>query len=340
MIIDESHVTVPQLGAMYKGDRARKENLVEYGFRLPSALDNRPLRFDEFEKLVPQAIFVSATPRDYEHEHSGKVVEQLVRPTGLLDPAIEVRPATTQVDDLLSEINLRVNVDERVLVTTLTKRMAEDLTDYLSEHGMRVRYLHSDIDTVERVEIIRDLRKGEFDILVGINLLREGLDMPEVSLVAILDADKEGFLRSGTTLVQTIGRAARNLNGKAILYGDKITGSMQYAIDETDRRRHIQSEFNKKHGITPKGIKKAITDILEGAYTDKKTISKSYQKVAEDAAQYASMSPELLMKRIKKLEEKMYQHARDLDFEEAAKVRDEIKHIQNQQLGLDDKKAG
>jgi excinuclease ABC subunit B len=340
MIIDESHVTVPQLGAMYRGDRARKENLVEYGFRLPSALDNRPLRFDEFENLVPQTIFVSATPRPYEHEHSGKVVEQVVRPTGLIDPEIEVRPANTQVDDLLSEINLRVNVDERVLVTTLTKRMAEDLTDYLSEHGMRVRYLHSDIDTVERVEIIRDLRKGEFDVLVGINLLREGLDMPEVSLVAILDADKEGFLRSGTTLVQTVGRAARNLNGKAILYGDKITGSMQYALDETERRRHIQLEFNKVHGITPKGIKKAITDILEGAYTDKSTISKTYQRVAEDAAKYESMSPELLMKRIKKLEEKMYQHARDLEFEEAAQVRDEIKHIQNQQLGFDDTKAG
>ena len=340
MIIDESHVTVPQLGAMYRGDRARKENLVEYGFRLPSALDNRPLRFDEFEKLVPQTIFVSATPRPYENEHSGKIVEQVVRPTGLLDPEIDIRPATTQVDDLLSEINLRVNVEERVLVTTLTKRMAEDLTDYLSEHGVRVRYLHSDIDTVERVEIIRDLRKGEFDVLVGINLLREGLDLPEVSLVAILDADKEGFLRSGTTLVQTVGRAARNLNGKAILYGDKITGSMQYALDETERRRRIQLEFNKEHGITPKGINKAITDILEGAYIDKNSISKSYQKVAEDTAKYASMSPELLMKRIKKLEEKMYQHARDLDFEEAAKVRDEINRIQNQQLGFDDMKVG
>jgi excinuclease ABC subunit B len=340
MIIDESHVTVPQLGAMYKGDRARKQNLVEYGFRLPSALDNRPLRFDEFEKLAPQTIFVSATPRAYEHEHSGKVVEQVVRPTGLIDPEIEVRPVTTQVDDLLSEINLRVKVDERVLVTTLTKRMAEDLTDYLSEHGIRVRYLHSDVDTVERVEIIRDLRKGEFDVLVGINLLREGLDLPEVSLVAILDADKEGFLRSGMTLIQTVGRAARNLNGKAILYGDKITDSMQHAIDETERRRAKQIEFNEIHGITPKGIKKAITDILEGAYTDKNTISKTYQKVAEDTGEYKSLAPELLMKKIKKLEEKMYQHARDLEFEEAGQIRDEIRKMKIYGLGLDDIKAG
>lgn len=339
MIIDESHATVPQLGAMYRGDRARKENLVEYGFRLPSALDNRPLRFEEFEKLVPQTIFVSATPRDYESEHSGKIVEQVVRPTGLIDPEIEVRPVSTQVDDLLSEIILRANAGERVLVTTLTKRMAEDLTDYLSEHGVRVRYLHSDIDTVERVEIIRDLRKGEFDVLVGINLLREGLDMPEVSLVAILDADKEGFLRSGTTLVQTIGRAARNLNGKAILYGDNITGSMKYAIDETERRRKIQLAFNEEHGVKPKGIIKPITDILEGAYTDKSTISKSYKKVAERAAEYESLTPELMVKKIKNLEEKMYQHARDLEFEEAAKVRDEISFIQNQQLGFDKIKA-
>jgi excinuclease ABC subunit B len=340
LIIDESHVTVPQLGAMYKGDRARKQNLVEYGFRLPSALDNRPLRFEEFEKLAPQTIFVSATPRAYETEHSGKIVEQVVRPTGLLDPEIEVRPVTTQVDDLLSEINLRVNVNERVLVTTLTKRMAEDLTDYLSEHGVLVRYLHSDVDTVERVEIIRDLRKGEFDVLVGINLLREGLDLPEVSLVAILDADKEGFLRSGMTLIQTVGRAARNLNGKAILYGDKITNSMQHAIDETERRRSKQQEFNKEHGITPKGIKKAITDILEGAYTDKKTISKTYQRVAEDVAEYEGMTPELLMKKIKKMEEKMYQHARDLEFEEAAQVRDEIHKLKINGLALVDIKAG
>lgn len=340
LIIDESHVTVPQLGAMYKGDRSRKQNLVEYGFRLPSALDNRPLRFDEFEKLAPQTIFVSATPRAYEEEHSGKIVEQVVRPTGLLDPEIEVRPVTTQVDDLLSEINLRVAVNERVLVTTLTKRMAEDLTDYLSEHGIQVRYLHSDVDTVERVEIIRDLRKGEFDVLVGINLLREGLDLPEVSLVAILDADKEGFLRSGMTLIQTIGRAARNLNGKAILYGDKITNSMQHAIDETDRRRAKQIEFNKIHGITPKGIKKAITDILDGAYTDKKTISKTYQRVAEDVAEYKTMTPELLMKKIKKMEEKMYQHARDLEFEEAGQVRDEIHKMKINGLGLANIKAG
>ena len=340
LIIDESHVTVPQLGAMYKGDRSRKQNLVEYGFRLPSALDNRPLQFEEFEKLAPQTIFVSATPRVYETEHSGKIVEQVVRPTGLLDPEIEVRPVTTQVDDLLSEINLRVNVNERVLVTTLTKRMAEDLTDYLSEHGVLVRYLHSDVDTVERVEIIRDLRKGEFDVLVGINLLREGLDLPEVSLVAILDADKEGFLRSGMTLIQTVGRAARNLNGKAILYGDKITNSMQHAIDETERRRSKQQEFNKEHGITPKGIKKAITDILEGAYTDKKTISKTYQRVAEDIAEYEGMTPELLMKKIKKMEEKMYQHARDLEFEEAAQVRDEIHKLKINGLGLVDIKAG
>jgi excinuclease ABC subunit B len=339
MIIDESHVTIPQLGAMYKGDRARKENLVEYGFRLPSALDNRPLRFDEFEKLVPQTIFVSATPRSYEEEHSGKIVEQVVRPTGLIDPEIEVRPVGTQVDDLLSEITLRTAVDERVLVTTLTKRMAEDLTDYLSEHGVRVRYLHSDIDTVERVEIIRDLRIGEFDVLVGINLLREGLDLPEVSLVAILDADKEGFLRSGMTLIQTIGRAARNLNGKAILYGDKITNSMQHAIDETERRRSKQIEFNEVNGITPKGIKKAITDILEGAYTDKSTISKAYKKVAEEVAEYKVMSPELLMKKLKKLEEKMYQHARDLEFEEAAQVRDEIHQLKIHGLGLVDIKA-
>ncbi len=340
VIIDESHVTIPQLGAMYKGDRSRKQNLVEYGFRLPSALDNRPLRFEEFEKLAPQIIFTSATPGKYEAEHSDQVVEQVVRPTGLLDPEIEVRPVATQVDDVLSEIHKRVAVDERVLITTLTKRMSEDLTDYLSEHGVRVRYLHSDIDTIERVEIIRDLRRGEFDVLVGINLLREGLDMPEVSLVAILDADKEGFLRSGTTLIQTVGRGARNLNGKAILYGDKITKSMQYAIDETVRRRQKQIEFNKEHGITPKGIKKAITDIMEGAYTDKQSISNAYKKVAEDRASYESLSPAALMKKVKKLEEEMYQYARDLDFEAAAKLRDEIRTIQISGLGLSDSKFG
>jgi excinuclease ABC subunit B len=339
IIIDESHVTIPQLGAMYKGDRARKQNLVEYGFRLPSALDNRPLRFEEFEKLAPQIIFTSATPGKYEGEHSDQIVEQVVRPTGLLDPEIEVRPVATQVDDVLSEISKRVAVNERVLITTLTKRMSEDLTDYLSEHGVRVRYLHSDIDTVERVEIIRDLRKGEFDVLVGINLLREGLDMPEVSLVAILDADKEGFLRSGTTLIQTVGRGARNLNGKAILYGDKITNSMKYAIDETVRRRQKQMDFNKEHGIVPKGIIKAITDIMEGAYTDKQTIAKAYKKVAEDRASYEALSPSMLAKKVKSLEEQMYQHARDLDFESAAKVRDEIRHIQDQGLGLVDTKT-
>jgi excinuclease ABC subunit B len=339
VIIDESHVTVPQLGGMYRGDRSRKQNLVEYGFRLPSALDNRPLRFEEFEKLAPQIIFTSATPGTYEGEHSDQVVEQVVRPTGLLDPEIEVRPVTTQVDDVLSEINKRVEVDERVLITTLTKRMSEDLTDYLAEHGVRVRYLHSDIDTVERVEIIRDLRKGEFDVLVGINLLREGLDMPEVSLVAILDADKEGFLRSGTTLIQTVGRAARNLNGKAILYGDKITNSMKYAIDETVRRRQKQLEFNKEHGIVPKGIIKAITDIMEGAYTDKQTISKAYKKVAEDRVSYEALSPSMLAKKVKNMEEQMYQYARDLDFESAARLRDEIRLVQDQDLGLADTKT-
>jgi excinuclease ABC subunit B len=339
LIVDESHVTIPQLGAMYRGDRARKENLVEYGFRLPSALDNRPLRFEEFEKLAPQMIFTSATPGKYEDEHADQIVEQVVRPTGLLDPEIEVRPVATQVDDVLSEINKRVAIDERVLITTLTKRMSEDLTEYLSEHGVRVRYLHSDIDTVERVEIIRDLRKGEFDVLVGINLLREGLDMPEVSLVAILDADKEGFLRSGTTLIQTIGRGARNLNGKAILYADKITDSMKYAIDETVRRREKQINFNKENNIVPKGIKKAITDIMEGAYTDRQTISNVYKKVAEDSASYDAMSPELMMKKIKKLEEQMYQYARDLDFEAAAKLRDEIRQIQDRGLGLNESKS-
>ena len=333
MIIDESHVSVPQLGGMYRGDRSRKENLVEYGFRLPSALDNRPLRFDEFEKLVPQIIFVSATPGPYEKELSAQIVEQVVRPTGLLDPNIEVRPASTQVDDLLSEINLRVKSNERVLVTTLTKRMSEDLTEYLADYGQRVRYLHSDIDTIERVEIIRDLRKGKFDVLVGINLLREGLDIPEVSLVAILDADKEGFLRSGTTLIQTIGRAARNLNGKAILYGDDITNSMQYAIDETERRRKKQNNYNEEHKITPTGIKKNIIDIMEGAHTSKKLGNKKIKNI--ERSKLENVSPEFMLKKIKNLEERMYRCARDLEFEEAAKLRDQIEFLQNNFLGFE-----
>ncbi len=328
LVIDESHVSTPQIGGMYRGDRSRKETLVEYGFRLPSALDNRPLRFEEFEARSPQTIYVSATPRAYELEKSGALVEQVVRPTGLIDPQLEIRPVATQVDDLLSEINLHAKSNERVLVTTLTKRMAEDLTDYLTEHGVRVRYLHSDIDTVERVEIIRDLRLGEFDVLVGINLLREGLDMPEVSLVAILDADKEGFLRSEGSLIQTIGRAARNVNGKAILYADKITGSMQRAIDETERRREKQIAYNKAHGITPRTIKKAITDIMEGARPGAPATAKRYAQVAEAIAEYAALSPRQMARRIKQLEEQMYRHARDLEFEEAAKVRDQLKELQ------------
>ncbi|MAC47125.1 MAG: excinuclease ABC subunit B [Oceanospirillum sp.] len=331
LFIDESHVTVPQLGAMYRGDRSRKETLVEYGFRLPSALDNRPMKFEEWEQISPQMIFVSATPGNYEAEHEGQVVEQVVRPTGLLDPEIEVRPASTQVDDLLSEINERVGMGDRVLVTTLTKRMSEDLTDYLSEHGVRVRYLHSDIDTVERVEIIRDLRLGEFDVLVGINLLREGLDMPEVSLVAILDADKEGFLRSDRSLIQTIGRAARNVNGKAILYGDKITGSMQRSIDETQRRREKQIAHNKSKGITPQSVKKNVADILEGAQIPGKKISNKKRKVAEEAVEYQvsadTLSPKDLAKQIGKLEDKMYEASRNLEFELAAKLRDEIQRL-------------
>lgn len=337
LVIDESHVTVPQIGGMYKGDRSRKENLVEYGFRLPSALDNRPMRFEEFEKLSPQTIYVSATPGKYELEHSDQVVEQVVRPTGLVDPQIEVRPVTTQVDDLLSEINKRVVLGERVLVTTLTKRMSEDLTDYLSEHGVKVRYLHSDIDTVERVEIIRDLRLGEFDVLVGINLLREGLDMPEVSLVAILDADKEGFLRSDRSLIQTIGRAARNLNGRAILYGDKITGSMKRAIDETERRREKQQAHNKEHGITPRGVKKAIADIMESAHAGVPGSPKEYAKVAEEVAEYASLTPAQFAKKLEALEKRMFEHAKNLEFEEAARVRDEIEHIRNSGFGLVDR---
>ena len=340
LVVDESHVTVPQLGAMYRGDRSRKENLVEYGFRLPCALDNRPLRFDEFEHLSPQTVFVSATPGPYERERSDEVVEQLVRPTGLVDPDVEIRPVATQVDDLLSEIRLRAQRDERVLVTTLTKRMAEDLTDYLAEHDVKVRYLHSDVDTVERVEIIRDLRLGVFDVLVGINLLREGLDMPEVSLVAILDADKEGFLRSETTLIQTIGRAARNVNGKAIMYADTVTGSIERAVRETERRREKQRRFNEQHGITPQGIRKAVTDILEGAYSDQRSQPRRYAKVAEQHPAYQELPPDLLAKKIGQLEKQMYQHARDLEFERAAELRDEIARIREFSLEIHDSKAG
>ena len=337
LIVDESHVTVPQLGGMYRGDRSRKETLVEFGFRLPSALDNRPLRFDEFERLSPQTVYVSATPGDYEVDHSDNTVEQLVRPTGLVDPQVEIRPAQTQVDDVLSEINKRVAADERVLITTLTKRMAEDLTDYLQDHGVRVRYLHSDIGTVERTEIIRDLRLGAFDVLVGINLLREGLDMPEVSLVAILDADKEGFLRSERSLIQTIGRAARNVHGTAILYADSMTGSMQRAIEETTRRRDRQLDHNEAHNIKPATIVKQVADIMEAAYP---TPRRGRRKVAEDAMRYDSMTPEQLMKRAAKLEKQMLKHARDLEFEEAARLRDEIKRIREEGLGLADRKAG
>ncbi|GAB3214408.1 excinuclease ABC subunit UvrB [Pseudaeromonas pectinilytica] len=330
LIIDESHVTVSQIGAMYKGDRSRKETLVEYGFRLPSALDNRPLKFDEFEALQPQTIFVSATPANYELEKSsGQVVEQVVRPTGLLDPVIEVRPVASQVDDVLSEIRIRAKIDERVLITTLTKRMAEDLTEYLDEHGVRVRYLHSDVDTVERVEIIRDLRLGKFDVLVGINLLREGLDMPEVSLVAILDADKEGFLRSTRSLIQTMGRAARNLNGKAILYADRITDSMRAAIGETERRRVKQQEFNTEHGIVPTGLKKKIVDIMQVSGSGPSD-ERQLRQVAESEAFYHPESPEKMAKRIKQLEGQMYEHARNLEFEQAAALRDQIQLLHEQ----------
>jgi excinuclease ABC subunit B len=331
LIVDESHATIPQLGAMYKGDRSRKETLVEYGFRLPSALNNRPLRFEEWEQLAPQAVFVSATPGAYEAEHSGRVVEQVVRPTGLLDPEIEIRPATTQVDDLLAEIRLVVAKGDRILVTTLTKRMSEDLTEYLAEHDVRVRYLHSDIETVERVEIIRDLRLGEFDVLVGINLLREGLDMPEVSLVTILDADKEGFLRSERSLIQTIGRAARHLDGRAILYADRMTGSMERAIAETDRRREIQVAHNKANNITPIGVHKSVQDIMEGSRrmpTQGKTKAK---RVAESRAAYsqevANLSPAALSRKLKQLEAQMHEHAKNLEFEEAAAMRDQLTEI-------------
>ncbi len=338
LFIDESHVTIPQIGGMYLGDRARKENLVNFGFRLPSALDNRPLRFDEFEALTPQTIFVSATPGPYEGQHSQDIAELLVRPTGLLDPEVEIRPVGAQVDDLLSEVKKRAAVNERTLVSTLTKRMAEDLTEYLSEHLVRVRYLHSDIDTVERVEIIRDLRLGEFDVLVGINLLREGLDIPEVSLVAILDADKEGFLRSERSLIQTIGRAARHLHGKAILYADRITGSIQKALAETDRRRAKQAAYNKEHGITPRGIVKAVHDMLEGA-RERAPQGGGFgraQQIAEDSAEYMALAPAELNKRLRILEEEMLTAAKNLEFEKAAQIRDKILHIRKGILEVED----
>jgi excinuclease ABC subunit B len=331
MFVDESHVAIPQAGGMYKGDRSRKENLVNYGFRLPSALDNRPLKFEEFERLMPQTIFVSATPAVYEEQHQGQVVEQVVRPTGLVDPMIEVRPASSQVDDLLSEAKRRIAVGERVLVTTLTKRLSEQLTDFLADNGIKVRYLHSDIDTVERVEIIRDLRLGEFDVLVGINLLREGLDIPEVSLVAILDADKEGFLRSTRSLIQTIGRAARHLNGTAILYADRITDSMQRAIGETERRRNKQIAFNTEHGITPRSVRKRIKDIIDGVY-DQEAMTREL-KAAEQSARYEAMSEKALAKEIKRLEKAMHDHARNLEFEKAAAARDELFRVKQMAFG-------
>ena len=332
MIIDESHVTIPQLGGMYRGDRSRKENLVDYGFRLPSALDNRPLKFEEYEGLMHQTVFVSATPAEYEERRSGQVVEQVVRPTGLVDPDVEVRPAATQVDDLLSEINLRVAQDERVLVTTLTKRMAEDLTEYLREHGVKVRYLHSEVETVERVEIIRDLRLGEFDVLVGINLLREGLDLPEVSLVAILDADKEGFLRSERSLIQTIGRAARHINGKAILYADAVTDSMRRAIEETDRRRAKQLAFNEAHRITPRGVTKRIKDIIDGVYDADG--ARAELRAAEEVARYEAMTEKEIGREVKRLEKQMLDHARNLEFEQAAKVRDQLADLKRKVFGV------
>jgi excinuclease ABC subunit B len=333
MIIDESHVTVPQIGGMYKGDRSRKENLVDYGWRLPSALDNRPLKFEEFEKIMRQCVFISATPADYEATHQQQVVEMIARPTGLIDPEIIVKPADTQVDDLLSEIKLRVAVGERVLVTTLTKRMAEELTDYLSEHGTKVRYLHSDIDTVERVEIIRDLRLGEFDVLVGINLLREGLDIPEVSLVAILDADKEGFLRSERSLIQTSGRAARNLNGKVIFYANRITRSMKLAMDETERRRKKQMAFNEANGIVPKGVVKRIKDIIDGVYD--KDDAQRERKAAQDQASYEALSEKQIIKEIKRIEKAMHDSAKNLEFEKAADFRDQLKKLKAMFYGAD-----
>ena len=342
LVIDESHVTVPQLGAMYRGDRSRKETLVEYGFRLPSALDNRPMKFEEWEQLAPQMIFVSATPSKYEAANAQQICEQVVRPTGLLDPIVEVRPAKSQVDDLLQEIRKVTALEERIIVTVLTKRMAEDLTEYLAEHNVRVRYLHSDIDTVERVEIIRDLRIGEFDVLVGINLLREGIDMPEVALVAILDADKEGFLRSETSMIQTIGRAARNINGRAILYADRITGSMQRAMDETDRRRNKQIAHNAEHGITPMGIKKSVADIMEGAAIpgNKKVGRGKKSKVAEALPEYnfdpSRMNGKDLAKALNQLEDQMYEAARNLEFERAAQLRDQLEHLKHASLASKD----
>lgn len=333
LIVDESHVTIPQIGAMYKGDHSRKETLVEYGFRLPSALDNRPLMFEEFEARSAQRIYVSATPGKYEEEFCDRFVEQVVRPTGLLEPLIEIRPATTQVDDLLSEIHKRIKLKERVLVTTLTKKMSEDLTDYLMEHDIKVRYLHSDVDTVERVEIIRDLRLGQFDVLVGINLLREGLDIPEVSLVAILDADKEGFLRSAVSLVQTIGRAARNINGMAILYGDRITRSMCLATDETKRRREKQEHFNLEQGIVPQGIVKSVNDVLEfGILGSDLEDTRAKTDIAETVVRYQTLTPKQISEKLKQLEDKMYQHAKDLEFEAATAMRDEIKLLQDEVL--------
>ena len=345
LIIDESHQTIPQLGAMYKGDRSRKETLVEYGFRLPSALDNRPLKFEEWEALAPQMIFVSATPGKYESTHASETIEQLVRPTGLIDPEVEIRPVRSQVDDVLSEINKCVEKEERVLITTLTKRMAEDLTEYLAEHDVKVRYLHSDIDTVERMEIIRDLRLGKFDVLVGINLLREGLDMPEVSLVAVLDADKEGFLRSDNSLIQTVGRAARNINGRAILYADSITGSMKRALDEMARRRTRQLEFNKEHGITPRGIQKAVMDVMEGARDESGAVlyrknDKKNKGKDKAGATATDLAPQNIVRQIKKLEAEMFKKARNLEFEDAARLRDEIEKLKQIELGLGSSLAG